>query len=78
MQLLNNLNIELDSSEYRMVTTLCGYLAPAEPIMTVDQLRRCVEAMTAEPPRHDMAGIAQELMLDLLREAEDLHGGVRH
>ncbi|OJY94365.1 MAG: hypothetical protein BGP25_05085 [Lysobacterales bacterium 63-13] len=79
MQLLKDLRIHLDQSEYRMLTTLCGYLAPQTSIMTLDQLRDCIRELNTDPPLHDMAGIAQELMAELLREAEALHAqGVRH
>lgn len=74
MRLLDNLRLELDHSEYRMLTTLCGYLAPAAPIMSIDELGRCVESMNAEPPMHDMAKLAQDLVSELLREAEELLG----
>lgn len=79
MELLTDSRIQLDHSEFRMLTVLCGYLSPQLPTMTIDQLRRCIGEVHADPPTHELAGIAHDLLADLLREAEELHASrVRH
>lgn len=79
MELLNDHRIQLDASEQKMLTELCGYLAPVGDIVTLKQLQECIGAMNAEPPPHDMAAFVQLLLADLLEEAEKLHAdGLRH
>lgn len=77
MKRLENLQIQLNSSEHRMLTSLCGYLAPKTSIVEIARLRTCIGEVNAEPPKHDMAEIAQDLLAGLLAEAEALIAGVR-
>lgn len=79
MELLNDRRIQLNASEQRMLVELCGALAPEGGIVSLDELRTCVETIHADPPRHDMAGFVHLLLEDLLEEAEKLHAtGLRH
>lgn len=72
MKLASNRRIELDNSEHRMLTLLCGYLTPPSAVVSLVQLRSSIDPVISVHPPHDMAAIAQELLRDLLREAEQL------
>jgi hypothetical protein len=74
MKLLSDRRIELNSSEYRMLAVLCGYLAPPSSVVSIAQLRGSINSVTCDPPAHDMAAFAFELLKDLLGDAEELIG----
>lgn len=74
MKLLDDHRIELDSSEYRMLTTLCGYLSPRSPVVSLVQLKNSIDPIICVTPAHDMVELAQDLLKDLLEEAEKLFG----
>ena len=74
MRLLRDHRVELDASEYRMLRTLCGYLSPSSHVVSLAQLRGSIDPILSVEPHHDMAALAQDLLSDLLAEAEELFG----
>jgi hypothetical protein len=77
MELLSNSQIQLDASEYRMLTVLCGYFTPSTNIMDIAQLRACVCPQIAEIPKDPLRLIVYDLLANLLHEAEALYGSRR-
>jgi hypothetical protein len=73
MEILSNSKIQLDASEYRMLSKLCGYFTPSTNIMDIAQLRACVCPQIAEIPKDPLRLIVYDLLFNLLTEAEELY-----
>lgn len=77
MELLSNSQLQLDASEYRMLSKLCGYFTPSTNTMDIAQLRACVCPFIAEEPEDRLRLIVYDLLFNLLKEAEELYASRR-
>lgn len=72
MELLPDRRIRLDSAAQRMLRELAG--VDFGEVVTIDQIRYCVERVEAGSQTHVIANLIRDLFRNLLAEAEALAG----